>query len=141
MSCCAAAKNYTHKAAKNATQAQCGAPVRDVSAQYNATSTTLAVISGILVVFRIIYVVMYSPNGLGPDDYTVMLSLSFVIASAVINVKMLTENGLGKDIWTLTEDQITEFAKGFCKQASTIRSCLAVTQTRGNIRKIQYHGY
>ncbi|KAI1079007.1 hypothetical protein F5B20DRAFT_189594 [Whalleya microplaca] len=99
--------------AKNLTQTECGAPVRDKRSEYNIVSCVLMGLSGLVVLIRLGYIKFFSTNSLGPDDLFVLLTLLNCLPSAIVNVVLLTGNGLGKDIWTLTADQITDFARGF----------------------------
>ncbi|KAI1498181.1 hypothetical protein F5X99DRAFT_339973 [Biscogniauxia marginata] len=99
--------------AKNLTQTLCGAPIRDRSFTYNAVSCVLIVVSGVFVLIRLGYTKFFSINSLGLDDLFILLTLINCLPSAVINTQVLTRHGLGRDIWTLTPDQITDFARGF----------------------------
>ncbi|KAI1634864.1 hypothetical protein F4809DRAFT_616535 [Biscogniauxia mediterranea] len=99
--------------AKNLTQTLCGVPVRDKSFTYNAASCVLIVVSGVFVLVRLGYTKFFSMNSLGLDDLFILLTLLNCVPAAIINTEILTRNGLGKDIWTLTADQITNFARGF----------------------------
>ncbi|KAI0020967.1 hypothetical protein F4780DRAFT_770413 [Xylariomycetidae sp. FL0641] len=98
---------------KNMTQTQCGAPVRDKSTQYTVVSCTMFGVAVLVVLTRISYTQFFQTTGLGLDDLFIILTLLNCVPSAVINVAVLAANGLGRDIWTLTADQITQFAKGF----------------------------
>ncbi|KAH9909669.1 hypothetical protein F4778DRAFT_8858 [Xylariomycetidae sp. FL2044] len=100
-------------AAKNLTQTQCAAPIRDKAFQYNVVSCTLFAIALAFVLIRTVYTKFFTSKDLGLDDCFIILTLRNCVPSAVINVNMLAANGLGKDTWTLTPDQITGFAKGF----------------------------
>ncbi|KAH8651299.1 hypothetical protein BX600DRAFT_473351 [Xylariales sp. PMI_506] len=99
--------------AKNVSETMCGAPVRDKSVEYVIITYVLVAISGVVVLARLSYNQFVSSNGLGADDWFILLTLIASVPSAIINVKFQAPNGMGKDIWTLTPDQITEFAKWF----------------------------
>lgn len=47
------------------------------------------------------------------DDYFIGIALFAGIPSTVLSVQGLTANGLGRDIWTITFNQITDFAHMF----------------------------
>lgn len=98
--------------AKNATQAHCGAPIRDKRPEYNATSIVLTVLSVTVVLIRICYNYFFI-SGLGMDDWIILYAAAAAIVSATLNIKLLSANGLGTDIWTLTPETITAFARGF----------------------------
>ncbi|KAK6076408.1 CFEM domain-containing protein [Seiridium cupressi] len=99
--------------AKNTTQTMCGAPIRNKTVEYNVVSTTLMAIACLFVLVRLGYRKFFTSTDLGLDDWFIFLTLINCVPSAVINVSMLSANGLGRDIWTLTPDQITNFALGF----------------------------
>ncbi|KAI1344721.1 CFEM domain-containing protein [Xylariaceae sp. FL0016] len=99
--------------AKNLTQTQCGAPVRDKTVEYNIISCTLFSVALAIVIVRILNNKFFTIKGLGLDDCFIILTLVNCIPSAFINVTILTHNGLGRDTWTLTPEEITRFAKGF----------------------------
>ncbi|KAH8681898.1 hypothetical protein BX600DRAFT_447464 [Xylariales sp. PMI_506] len=100
--------------AKNITQQQiCGAPIRDKRLEYNIVSCTLMATACAFVLIRLGYKKFCTSIELGLDDWFILLTLINCAPAAVLNVKMLTGNGLGKDIWTLTPDEITQFALGF----------------------------
>ncbi|KAH6651625.1 hypothetical protein BKA67DRAFT_692892 [Truncatella angustata] len=99
--------------AKNTTQTMCQAPIRNKTVEYNAVSTTLMAIACIFVLVRLGYKKFFTQIDLGLDDWFIFLTLINCVPSAVINVSLLSYNGLGRDIWTLTPDQITDFARAF----------------------------
>ncbi|KAI0009042.1 hypothetical protein F4779DRAFT_584288 [Xylariaceae sp. FL0662B] len=99
--------------AKNLTQTQCGAPVRDRRYSYDVISWTLLGASALIVFTRIVFIKFFSSSTLGLDDLFVFLTLVNITPAAIINAVLLTANGIGKDIWTLTPDQITSFGIGF----------------------------
>ncbi|KAH8647679.1 hypothetical protein BX600DRAFT_475714 [Xylariales sp. PMI_506] len=99
--------------AKNATMTQCGAPVRDKRASYNAVNTALVVISVIFTFVRVIYKAFFMSSGLGIDDWIILVTALAGVASGTINIRLLSGNGLGTDIWTQSADNITAFAKAF----------------------------
>lgn len=67
----------------------------------------------LFVLVRLGYKKFFTQIDLGLDDWFIFLTLINCAPSAVINVSMLSYNGLGRDIWTLTPEQITNFAMGF----------------------------
>jgi hypothetical protein len=91
----------------------CGAPVRSKTVEYNVVSTTLMATACFFVLVRLGYKKFCTATDLGLDDWFILITLINCVPSAVINVSMLSYNGLGRDIWTLTPDQITQFAMSF----------------------------
>lgn len=98
---------------KNITQTMCDAPIRDKTMEYNVVSTVLMTIACLFVLVRLAHRRFFTQTDLGLDDWFIFLALLNCVPSAVINVSMLSYNGLGRDIWTLTPDQITNFALAF----------------------------
>lgn len=91
----------------------CGAEVRDKSNEYVITELVLMITAIVFVIIRLVYRQFFTKTELGLDDWFILLTLAVSVPSAVMNVTFLAQYGLGKDVWTLTEDQITNFARGF----------------------------
>lgn len=100
-------------ATKNITMTSCGAPIRDRSGLYITISNTLAVISAVCVLLRLIYKMVLTMSELGLDDCFIFITLIFGVPSSIINVRGTAANGLGRDIWTLRFEQITNFVRWF----------------------------
>ncbi|KAG5995234.1 hypothetical protein E4U43_003074 [Claviceps pusilla] len=99
------------------TEAFCGRPPRDRSLQYDATSITLCVVTGILVVMRLIFKQCFSYQGkLNSDDWVILISVLIGLPCTILNSAGLTANGLGKDAWTLQPSDLVEFARFFFVQ-------------------------
>ncbi|KAH8660200.1 putative integral membrane protein [Xylariales sp. PMI_506] len=99
--------------AKNATQTQCGAPIRDQRAKFNTVSLVLMSVAVIFVTVRISYRQFFTTMQLGLDDWVIIITALAGIVSTILNVGYLAPNGIGTDVWTLTPEQITKFAKYF----------------------------
>ncbi|KAK8006113.1 hypothetical protein PG991_012410 [Apiospora marii] len=98
---------------KNLTETNCHAPVRDKGKLYDNISIIFGVLSGFFVVMRLVFKLLVMKTDLGLDDWAVLVTVLVGIPSTVINVHGVSPNGLGKDIWTLRDDQITDFGKFF----------------------------
>lgn len=97
---------------KNTTQTMCDEPVRNKSFEYKIISTAMMTVACATVATRLLYK-FFAQIGLGLDDWFLVVVLLCCVPSAVINDVMMADQGLGRDIWTLTPDQITQFATGF----------------------------
>ncbi|KAG5917341.1 hypothetical protein E4U42_007272 [Claviceps africana] len=103
--------------AKNTTEAACGRPPRDKSRKYDATSISLCVVTGILVVMRVIFKQWFSyQKQLSLDDWVIILSAAVGLPCTILNTAGLTANGLGKDAWTLRSSDLVEFGRYFFVQ-------------------------
>ncbi|KAG5919105.1 hypothetical protein E4U53_004026 [Claviceps sorghi] len=99
------------------TEAACGRPPRDKSRRYDATSIALCVVTGILVLMRVIFKQWFSYQGeLSADDCVIILSAVVGLPCTILNTAGLTANGLGKDAWTLQPSDLVEFARYFFVQ-------------------------
>ncbi|KAH8180033.1 CFEM domain-containing protein [Sarocladium implicatum] len=98
---------------KNISLTTCGAEVRDRSAHYAAVSNSLVVITGLFVITRFVYKMLFAQLSLGKDDYLVLAAMVAACPSAIITVNGMTANGLGRDIWTLTGKQVTVVLRYF----------------------------
>ena len=98
---------------KNLTATNCHAPVRDKSGMYNTISITFGVLSGFFVLLRLVYKLFILKTDVGMDDWAILATLMAGIPSTVINSHGVVPNGLGKDVWTLGDDQITNFGYWF----------------------------
>ncbi|KAK8086119.1 CFEM domain-containing protein [Apiospora phragmitis] len=98
---------------KKLTEMNCHAPVRDKGEPYKNISITFGTLSGFFVLLRLVFKLFIIKIGLGLDDWAVLATVLAGIPSTVINVHGVLPNGLGKDIWTLRDDQITNFGKFF----------------------------
>ncbi|OAA39426.1 CFEM domain protein [Metarhizium rileyi] len=102
---------------KNATETACNRPPRDRSGQYNATSIALCVVTGLLVIMRLIFKQLFSYHkALRSDDWVILASIVVGLPCTILNIVGLTHNGLGKDVWTLRPGQVVEFATYFFSQ-------------------------
>jgi hypothetical protein len=95
------------------TETICGAEVRDKGPELNVIEVVLVALACVFVAVRLGYKKFFTATELGLDDWFILLNLMLCVPAGILNVTLLTHNGLGKDIWTLTEDQITDFARGF----------------------------
>ncbi|KAK6850552.1 hypothetical protein PG987_000186 [Apiospora arundinis] len=98
---------------KNLTATNCHAPVRDKSEMYNTISITFGSLSGFFVLVRLAFKLFVLKTDVGMDDWAVLATVMAGIPSSVINTHGVVSNGLGKDVWTLRDDQITNFGKFF----------------------------
>ncbi|KAK6844029.1 hypothetical protein PG987_004889 [Apiospora arundinis] len=98
---------------KNLTATNCYAPVRDKSEMYNTISITFGSLSGFFVLVRLAFKLFVLKTDVGMDDWAVLATVMAGIPSSVINTHGVVSNGLGKDVWTLRDDQITNFGKFF----------------------------
>ncbi|KAK7432914.1 hypothetical protein QQZ08_000385 [Neonectria magnoliae] len=98
---------------RNSSLTNCGAPVRDRSAEYVVISNVMAALAGAFVVIRFGYKIFVAGLDLGIDDWLVLATLVACIPSAIITVYGTTANGLGKDIWTLPAEEITKVLSFF----------------------------
>lgn len=96
----------------NLVSTSCGVPIRDKSAGFIIVCGILLAFSVILVMQRFAY-----KHGAkleyGLDDCFTLASAFITLAMAVLSIYGFGQNGLGCDIWTLTDDQITNFGKFF----------------------------
>ncbi|KAH7304291.1 hypothetical protein B0I35DRAFT_454796 [Stachybotrys elegans] len=99
-------------ASKNASATRCGAPIRDRSGSYTVISNTMIIIASLCVLVRFIHKFI-TKLPLGLDDWFLLATWGFSIASAVITVQGAIANGLGKDIWTLTTEQTNSMLRYF----------------------------
>ncbi|KAK8134914.1 hypothetical protein PG984_006926 [Apiospora sp. TS-2023a] len=98
---------------KNLTATGCHAPVRDKGWLYDNISIIFGTLSGAFVLMRLVSKLFIMKTDLGFDDWAVLVTVFVGIPSTVINVHAVSPNGLGKDIWTLRDDQITNFGMWF----------------------------
>ncbi|CEI67697.1 hypothetical protein FVEN_g9516 [Fusarium venenatum] len=97
---------------KNATSVLCGAPVRDVQPSFKRINDVMGIMSGIFVILRFGTKIMYRvPMGL--DDLFIMITMILSGFCMCINAFGAAPSGIGTDIWTLTPQQITDFARWF----------------------------
>lgn len=99
--------------AKNVTATTCHAPIRDKSQLLANTTLVLGIITGVLVLTRVVFKGFVTQMGLAMDDWLILAVTVFGIPNTYIGVKGTTANGLGRDVWTLPFDQITTFGKYF----------------------------
>ncbi|KAI5456640.1 hypothetical protein BGZ63DRAFT_495829 [Mariannaea sp. PMI_226] len=97
---------------KNVTMTNCGAPVRDRGPQYVALSNSLAILANFFVLLRF-GIKIYMRIGLSLDDWFALITMIVGVPNAIIPIRYIVPNGLGRDIWTLTPDNITNFARYF----------------------------
>ncbi|KAG5983940.1 hypothetical protein E4U55_006647 [Claviceps digitariae] len=99
------------------TETFCRRPPRDRSGEYNATSIALCVVTGIIVVMRLVFKQWFSyQQKLNLDDWVIMISVLVGLPCTILNTTGLTHNGLGKDAWTLRPSDLVEFARFFFVQ-------------------------
>lgn len=87
--------------------------MRDKGKLYDNISIIFGALSGVFVLMRLVSKLFVMKTDLGLDDWAVLVTVLVGIPSTVINVHAVSPNGLGKDIWTLRDDQITNFGKWF----------------------------
>ncbi|KAK7979840.1 hypothetical protein PG989_012297 [Apiospora arundinis] len=98
---------------KNLTATTCHAPVRDKSQLYETISITFGVLSGFFVLVRLGFKLFVLKTDIGMDDWAVLATVLAGIPSSIINSHGVKPNGLGRDVWTLRDDQITNFGMYF----------------------------
>lgn len=81
---------------------------------FGAMSTALFSLAFVAVVLRLVHKRFFTSgtHTLWFDDWFIILTMATAVASAYTNISMV-EAGLGKDVWTLTNDQITDFLQIF----------------------------
>lgn len=97
----------------NITSTACGAPIRNRSREYNATSITLGTVTSVVVVIRIAYQYFSSAGSLGWDDLFIAITLCSGLPGTVINSVGFAASGLGQDVWRLQFDMLTRFIRWF----------------------------
>ncbi|KAJ5504426.1 hypothetical protein N7463_007300 [Penicillium fimorum] len=91
---------------KNVTTSACGDPIRDrtkIVSHAGVIGGTIALVAFIL---RMVARLRWCGGIFGADDWTMMLTMSFLIPLSALSV-VLANAGLGKDIWTLPFDNVT----------------------------------
>ncbi|KAM0258924.1 hypothetical protein ACHAQJ_003580 [Trichoderma viride] len=97
---------------QNATDAACGAPVRNKSPLFIDVTIVFGVISAFVVILRL-GSKAFMNLGFGLDDWCILITLFCGVPSSCMNVLGTAGNGEGKDIWTLPFDMITRFGYFF----------------------------
>ena len=94
------------------TDTTCERPVRDRSGTLIFISNTLGIITGLFVFQRFAFKII-SRLDLHLDDWFTLLTTVIGVPATVINRYGLPPNGIGRDLWTLTDEQITDFGRYF----------------------------
>ncbi|KAF7561328.1 hypothetical protein G7046_g2815 [Stylonectria norvegica] len=98
---------------QNATNTNCGAPVRNKSDDFINVSIVLGVVSGVFVLLRVLSKLFITKSDFGLDDLFIILTLCIGIPSTAMNIHGTAGHGEGRDIWTLEFDDITTFGLYF----------------------------
>lgn len=98
---------------KNATYAACGVKIRDEGQTYQNQVTPVLVLAGVFFIIRFVHrsVILRSP--LVSDDYMLIVTTIFALATAFLNRYGVATNGLGQDVWTVPFDKLYNFGKYF----------------------------
>ena len=97
----------------NATATTCGAPIRDRSKIQADVAIILGVITGVMVLIRILFKAFITQMGLAMDDWFILATVVGGIPNTYLGIHGTVANGLGKDVWTLPYAEITAFGKYF----------------------------
>ncbi len=97
---------------KNLTESACDRPIRDKSGTLITLSNTLGIITGLFVLQRFAFKI-FSRLDIHLDDWFTLLTTLVGVPATVINRYGLPPNGIGRDVWTLTDQQITNFGRFF----------------------------
>ncbi|KAM5348910.1 hypothetical protein ACJ41O_008733 [Fusarium nematophilum] len=97
---------------RNATEAGCGSPIRDKSADYAPLHISLAALSGIFILQRFSFKAWVGLRA-ELDDWFALLTFLATIPTTILAVYLLPSTGLGRDVWTVPFDQVTEFGRLF----------------------------
>ncbi|SPO02589.1 related to integral membrane protein PTH11 [Cephalotrichum gorgonifer] len=97
---------------KNATQTICQAPVRDSSRPLYVLVATFGTITGVVVLFRLVYR-LWMRLGWEMDDWFTLILILLGVPQTIIIAHGIIPVGLGKDVWTLPFDTITKFGYFF----------------------------
>lgn len=73
----------------------------------------LGVVTGVVVVLRLVLRLLITRAGLEADDWAVVAAFLIGLPGTVIICVGTIPNGVGRDVWTLTPDQITKFGMWF----------------------------
>lgn len=76
-------------------------------------ATILGIITGVVVLGRLVFKLFVVKTGLTWDDWFILLATICGIPNTTIAIHGVVANGLGRDIWTLTDDKITKFGLFF----------------------------
>lgn len=86
--------------------------MRDRSGSLIVISNTLGIVTGLFVLQRFGFKLV-SRLDLHLDDWFTLLTTVVGVPATVINRYGLAPNGIGRDIWTLTDEQVTNFGRFF----------------------------
>lgn len=102
-------------AAKNITSTACSGPShRNRQGEYLAINLALGIITAVVTIARLVFKHHFSARRrYSADDWVVLSAIAVGLPCAIVNRQGLVNNGLGRDAWTLSLDQISDFAMYF----------------------------
>lgn len=103
---------YRIKDTQGFTEAVCKRTPRDDSRRYNAMNISTGTVAVSMVVIRLLYNRFFSARReLGWDDWAMLWVIILAVPCTTVNSIGLLASGLGRDVWTVTTDQLSNFAK------------------------------
>lgn len=94
------------------TQAACDVPIRDQTEHLTVLITTMGIISGVTVIFRLAFK-LWARLGWSLDDWFILATSLSKASTTAMSIHGAVPNGLGRDIWTLSFNEIMSFGYYF----------------------------
>ncbi|TDZ15264.1 hypothetical protein Cob_v011780 [Colletotrichum orbiculare MAFF 240422] len=110
---------------QNITWTSCNFPLSNEAPKYKATRIALFIVLPTLAMILRITTKFARISTWGWDDYTIIAAYAILVGFFGMHF-FLEANGAGRDLWTLNEDQITNFFKGFYAFQTLYHSCIDI---------------